>query len=364
MFKKNTLLVLGAGASHDLGFPLGRTFKSDIAELIAFRTRVASDGYAFDGVTEEPSNHEFEIRLRHYIASKNLPGVGMQSGPTEASARQAMKMVARGVGFAPSIDVFLKMRSGDPHVVLCSKAAIATLILKCEQDALSHLVPTDSVEWFPALDMTWYQAFCEICFSDTEGPQQIEEALSRISIVSFNYDRCIEQLVRTAIECLYSLPRVDATRLASKLKVLHPYGSLGPLPSGPGDAGVSFGADVSTTNAGQMFDGIKTFSEQPSLADEIQQTTSAANNIVILGFGYHKPNVDLLRITTRDAIDTKRVYGTALGLAETTIDATRRALESCFSVTLPNGTFPASVYLKNGNCMQLLDEFRGGLIDQ
>jgi hypothetical protein len=362
MFKKNTLLILGAGASHDLHFPLGRKFKEDIADITSFQRNTTEDGYGFEIELQEPSDSEFERLARAYISNKTL--TDNRLAISDDAIRRAMQMIAAGVGFAPSIDVFLKMRSQETAIVLCSKVAIASLILKCEQRAQPQLVPSDNLNWRPSLEKTWYQAFCEICFSDTEGQDQISEALSRISIVSFNYDRCIEQLVRSAIERLYSLPRSIAGELAGKMRVLHPYGSLGPLPVEAGDVGVAFGASIDTIDVNQMIDGIKTFNEQSEIRSEIQAEVAKSEQIIFLGFGFHKPNLDLLRQAGAGSFGTRRIYGTAMNFADTAIESMIPSLQAGFSTLLPGGVYPAAVNLKNVDCTMLLDDYRGELIDQ
>ena len=118
MFKKNTLLILGAGASSDLNFPLGRQFKLDIADLTSFN-HVDKQDYGRSLPVEEVSDEQFDFWLHEYVQAKNR--VGDYPTIDRESVRRAMRMVSQGVGFAPSIDVFLKMRSGDRSIELCSK---------------------------------------------------------------------------------------------------------------------------------------------------------------------------------------------------------------------------------------------------
>jgi hypothetical protein len=364
MFKKNTLLILGAGASRDLDFPLGRGFKAEIAKLNAFSRVHEKGSYDFLEEREVPSNPDFEQSVRDYIAKKGIKATDSLPSVAAHDIKNAMQMIAGGVGFAPSIDVFLKMRAANPLIVHCAKAAIAALILQRERNARRYLVRPENVDWYPDLEKTWYQAFCEICFSDTEGAGQIEEALSRLSIISFNYDRCIEQLLCTAVECLYSLPRPQAAALAATLDPLHPYGSLGKLPSAAGEVGVPFGADINSIDAAQMFDGIKTIGEQPLLQSEIQKTVAAAKNIIFLGFGYHKPNLDLLLTNQPSATGIKHVYGTCFDMSKTETEVIRSTLAGNFRIERPGGSFQASVKLENMNCTQLLDEYRSEFIEQ
>jgi hypothetical protein len=55
----------------------------------------------------------------------------------------------------------------------------------------------------------------------------LKSALRRFSIISFNYDRCIEQFIRVAIENLYSLKASEADEIASGLQVIHPIWVIG-----------------------------------------------------------------------------------------------------------------------------------------
>lgn len=111
----------------------------------------------------------------------------------------------------------------------------------------------------------------------------------------------------------------EARDISKKLKVLHVYGSVGPLPWQTDDnRGVNF-SDTQQLNPGTMVSyglGIRTFSEQDASRhanEEIRATVDWARRIVFLGFSFHPANMRVLKPTKKSQI---KAYGTALCLSD------------------------------------------------
>jgi hypothetical protein len=101
MFKPDTLIVLGAAASKDFGFPLGSELKKAIADLLA----VGETDYG------EPKLYEHN---QHLFRS-------LQTQFPCQDVFLAARMIAGGVGLTSSIDNFLEMRKDEPIIIACAK---------------------------------------------------------------------------------------------------------------------------------------------------------------------------------------------------------------------------------------------------
>ena len=295
MFKPNTLFILGAASGLDVGFPLGSELKKRIAALVNFSTN------EFGDISCTAETGEFFRQLNSRFAETYDP----------QSIRAAALQIRTGVGLCSSIDHFLELRRKDPCIGDVAKAAIAKIILNKERNCILREQVNEPTREVTAFDKTWLQEFAQICFEGVE-PEGIEEALSRVSIVSFNYDRSLEQFVRIALRDLYSLDEEEAATRAQSLIVTHPCGSLGPLPSPGVTNTLQFGGSGNPSYA-QIAKNIKTFTEQSveeEVLSQIRSQVADAETIVFLGFGYHRQNIDLLSPAERPKT-AKQILGTA-----------------------------------------------------
>ncbi len=342
MFKRNTVIVLGAAASKDFGFPLGSEFKSEIAKFLKIQKN------SLGALTFTTDTNRFFCEF----------------GSEKDAALLAAGKITEGIGFSSSIDNFLEMRKTDDDIINVGKAAIAHLIYKYEKRAavLHGPLPTRPTPLSTRFDGKWVQRFAEICFERCEE-KDLPEALSRVTFISFNYDRCIEQFVRLAISALYSVEFVEAGKLVDEhLTVLHPYGVLGKLTS------KDFQNDAYVLPARPMATNIKTFTEQhddQSTLNAIGDELKSAENVVFLGYGFHKQNIDILCLKTNNT--PKRIIGTAKGLSNTARDVTKMNLERAFKRDHDDEIYSVNkaivtVDLFDLDCTQLLDEERLSLI--
>lgn len=178
MLKRKTTLILGAGASSEVKLPLGAALKAQIAGLM----RIETDDWGHLKYSRENSEIFAEIeRLEQFAKNKQR-------------ILTASQQLSKGVVFASSIDNFLDVRRDNPDIALLAKAALVYLILKGERESnLAVERRGRSVGLEPkAIDETWYQEFAQLLFEKV-GVEDIEAALSRLSVVDFNYDRCFEQ---------------------------------------------------------------------------------------------------------------------------------------------------------------------------
>lgn len=338
MFRPNTVFILGAAASLDFGFPLGSKFKADISRFLRIGANRGRDVFSAEN----------DLFFSYFRERRN-------------GAVQAARQIHGGVGFTASIDNFLHMRGAEPDIVECGKAAIAHLLLRKEVDC--NGLRADGTHFSrlgaASFDGKWLQTFAEICFQDCRR-EEIPEALSRIRVISFNYDRCFEQFVRIAIAKLYNIDFEEADAICvGHLVGLHPYGCLGSLSLRMGrDDYVMFGDETPRCPI-KLSGQLRTFTEstQSDYRPRAEGILEQANTIVSLGFGYHSQNLELLRITGRHG--RKRFLGTSMGLSE----AATRITEQNLVRVLAEGGDGLSVELYPCSCFELLNQHRLSLVD-
>jgi len=63
----------------------------------------------------------------------------------------------------------------------------------------------------------------------TEGVKcaDVDEIFNNVSIVCFNYDRCIEIFLKEALITYYKIDEIKSVDLVGRLNIIHPYGSVG-----------------------------------------------------------------------------------------------------------------------------------------
>lgn len=343
MFRPGTLLVLGAASSLDFNFPLGAELKT----LIAKRLEYTLNEFNKPKYSSLESQQIFRA-LENGACGKNI------------SPHHLAKMISRGVGLASSIDNFLEMRKSEPGIDICAKTAIASIILEYEQKA--DALHTEALRrgTLSSFDKKWHQVFAQVCFEDA-SIDHLPEALQRVSVVSFNYDRTFEQFVRLALSRLYDLEWSNAVEIADKMTVIHPYGSIGRLPSAMAGYSLEFG-ETRIHDFLPLAQNIKTFTErviEEATTRKLAEMIRAARTIVFLGFGYHKQNLDLLG--KGGFPQAPRIMGTAVGLADTAKSIVQSRLGQVFATT--HG-FQPNAMLEDKNCRQFLEEYSLALMDK
>lgn len=290
MFRNKTVFVLGAGASHEAGMPLG----SQLAERISNYTDFRWEDGRFAG-----SNSDF----LHFLTTNS------------ANIRLAPAM-SRGIRFSNSIDEYID-RHKNPDIERLGKLAIAYSILEAER---SSKLAIDDKERYNSLTTaktagTWYLEFARMLFRSTDK-QSIGDLFANLSIIDFNYDRCLDHFFRYAIRDSYDIQTLAADRELDKLVHLRPYGSIGTLRTETAVNGVPFGIDARQENIEGVVAGLKTYTEQvdTAAATKIKEEFASAHTVVFLGFGFHEQNMRLL--TPRGSTRIKRVLATAKGVSE------------------------------------------------
>ena len=244
---KSLVLVVGAGASKEVGLPIGAELRSKIAEALNIQ-------YEY-GRTQVSGSKHIDNAFRVLVEDLNPPSNNINSH-LESSWR-----IRDAMPQAISIDNFIDSHREDERIAICGKLAIANCILaaEAESDLYVHRREHHSKIDFTSVESTWFNAFFQL-LTENCREQEIEARLGQVAIITFNYDRCIEHYLHGALQNYYGVSSQRAAEALKQLQVFHPYGSVGTLPWQQGE-GIEFGASLHGRKLVQVSKGIRTFTE-------------------------------------------------------------------------------------------------------
>lgn len=317
MFRDQTVFVLGAGASAEVDMPDGRALANSISRALYFRFQAYQRTEVFD--------HQMHGHLERLAAINQQP-IGLY--------QQAAREIQGGIELAGSVDEYLYRHADRALVAPVGKLAILHCIAKAEQN--SKLYVGNDARSRSILEggrNTWLRDFSEqLCFG--RPATDIGKIFDGIAIISFNYDRCLQRYLMAFIEQAYHTSSGVAEEAVSTLRVLYPYGTIGSLTT-RGASYLPFGVSSDAVDLSCRIDAIRTFTEQVadhSTIDDIKATIQGADRLVFLGFGFHKPNLDMLDpgepMRNRRSRD---ILATAFGLSLANANAVQQQLVERFT---------------------------------
>jgi len=287
MFRAKTVLVIGAGASVEVGLPMGPELLKQIVNMI-------------------------QIRFDHYRQSSGDVGIleaikiCVNEGANVEKTNQHLKaarQLAESAKQALSIDNVIDALE-DAQVELVGKLGIVRAILKAEANS-SKFKRVDNMP--DSLDITkfeetWYSSLSKI-LTENVRKSQITEIFDNLEIINFNYDRCLEHYLPISLGSYYGVPPADVREIMQGLVIHRPYGVAGRLPWQKGDApSVDFGGG-SPKQLADVAQQVRTFTERVEEGDAlaaIRNTVANADRIVFLGFAFHRQNVALISQKMQD----------------------------------------------------------------
>ena len=272
MIKSNTVLILGAGASFDYGFPLGRPLLLEIGSELSsnsinpFQTQLNRCGFSIEQLKE------FGKELLN----------SMQ----------------------PSVDAFLEKRMENKEFVEIGKLSIAAKLMPLE-------VPDNLRRGSNNRDMKWYEYLFGLL-----GARKEEFDKNKLAIITFNYDRSLEYFLLAALSNTYALDVSQAVEFLRSIPIVHIYGQLGELDL-IDSTGRPYTPDFDSADLKKCASEISIIHEYSEITPSIvvaHQLMSDADTLCFLGFGYHDLNVQRLEID--QSFNGNRFWGTAYGLKD------------------------------------------------
>jgi hypothetical protein len=271
MFKRQTLFILGAGSSIEVGLPPGTKLATAIGAKMDIR---------FEQFSTPVGSGDMDLFMQ--VTSR------MQTDVREY--QYAAWLIRDGIALAQSIDDFIDLHRANPHLVQYGKAAIVKSILEAEQKSRLYFKTSAGPEIFnpESIADTWFVKFMRLLGRGIPK-ENARTIFDHVSFIVFNYDRCVEHFLFHALQKLYGIRPDEASGIVDDLNINHPYGVVGDLDEIPfGNTGVNFA---------KLTDKIKTYTEQTADADLIAKLDTEIQRaacIIFLGFAYHDQNMRIL----------------------------------------------------------------------
>jgi hypothetical protein len=249
MISRPTVLILGAGASADYGFPTGAQLLRQIC------------------ANTEPGNNLFDFLFSDML----LPEPEIRKFSTALNKSQA-----------PSADAFLEYRTEFEKI---GKAAIA-----------ATLIPYESNDRFVSSESNrdgWYSYLFKLMIQDGRFES------NTLSVITFNYDRSLEAFFLLALCNLYGINEQEAEVSLSYIPIVHLHGSLGDkLWKSPLESTRAYQPDLTPAWVTDAAEHIKIVHEI-NLGKEFETATRLlykAEEILFLGFGFLPVNIERLGV--------------------------------------------------------------------
>ncbi len=219
MIRKNTVLVLGAGASRHLGFPLGQGLIEEVYRLVF----ESSKGFRIkkNAFNSYPYSEKNSVLLARFLGLSKIKKEDNSNYTSEYIEQFAEDLHKAQV---PSIDTFLAQRS---QYQLLGKLCVIFCLSKYE-DKDGWLYRPSSFPNKLKIDFPnfgWYQYLWHKIIDGVERLEQLKE--NKLTIITFNYERSLEHYLITSIKSFFGVEERDAAEVFKYIKIKHVYGKLG-----------------------------------------------------------------------------------------------------------------------------------------
>lgn len=315
-----TVFVIGAGASKEVNLPTGEELKTYISHILdlemRFGTLKAGDELlvnAFRSYAKKNNKQDINDFITHSL------------------------LIREALPLAISIDNFIDAHRENQSIAFCSKLAITRAILNAEKNSLLH--PSKLINHhkanFKILKNTWYLSFFRL-LTENCSITDLKARFNSLTLIIFNYDRCIEQFLLIALMKYYNIDNNKALELINYIEIYHPYGSVGNILKTDERQPVSYGTDINHEQLLLLSNEIRTFTEgtdkKNSNIISIKDNIRDASKLIFLGFAFNKLNMDLLRSSepTKNDHSTVKCYATSYGISESDIGYVKESVDSLY----------------------------------
>ena len=261
MIEEKTTLILGAGSSTHVGYPLGAGLLKNMCS----------------------------IRM-----DKNYPQL-----PTKWSINDIDDLlISLSRSGHYSIDAFLE--SSEYRDL--GKYLIAYQLKQYE--VVDNLFPPNDSGWFQIL----FNSLINKCGSDI--------GKNNLSIITFNYDRSLEAYLHNAIQHRFKLSSEEAWDKVSKVPLVHVHGVLGEYPKIDYQPTCDFETLLSISEKIRIIHEIEDnksgyCNREFEIANGLLEKSE---RIVFLGFGFHDDNVRRFKYFSPEVMETRKVFSTSQGM--------------------------------------------------
>jgi hypothetical protein len=314
-FKKRTIFILGAGASAEVKMPVGSKLKEAVAGSLNFRRDRRNRLISGDGDLLDALKLQFGNDAKRYI---------------DAGAE-----LARAMPVFVSIDEAIHFYSGNAELVRLGKSEIIRQIIRSEGSSALKLNPATGRPALERIRKTWYPEFLSMALAGLRK-DELESAFQNVTLVNFNYDRTLEQYLYWALQTTAGITADNAAQVIAKLDVIRPYGCVGGLEWQQQGGSVPFGD--SNQNHFLLIEGIRTYTEQHQqhIPARIATALDQSELVILLGFGFHAQNMELLKPTNpARGMSGRRAFATVMGIDQENHPSIRNKFLQCFGGASP-----------------------------
>jgi len=324
MVDNKTLIVVGAGASKEVDLPTGEELKNIIADYLNFKQD--------DFFNERSGGDKIIYEALNMCTHK-------QTGNTMSDFVATGKRMHNAMPQVLSIDNYIDQHKGNSRVELCGKLAIVRSILEAEKQSLLYF-DINKKEKFKAegIQSTWFNSFWKL-LTEHSSKEDLSERFESVSLIVFNYDRCIEHFLYHSLLNCYFMDESEAADLVSRINIYHPYGSVGTLPWQNKKPRIGFGATPTATQLLNLTTKIKTFTEgtdaESSEIISIKNLYREAKTAVFLGFAFHKLNLELIKPNLIGSTEYQEMncYATAKGMSESNCELVKKDIKGLYRLS-------------------------------
>ncbi|MBI3986762.1 MAG: hypothetical protein HY343_07575 [Lentisphaerae bacterium] len=324
MITKQTVFILGAGASAPYGFPLGKELVDRIIHEL--NPEPTDNRKAIECICKAADNYWSSVDLEDF--RKSL-----------VTSREQ------------SIDAFLQHH---PNFMRQGKAAIAWMLLNAESSN-AQLRPSKEHK-----DKDWYPQLRDLLSASFDEFQN-----NKAAFLTFNFDRSLEQFLFTTLSSRQSgkaRPADWAAKLRECLPIVHLHGELGIHPAfaeSDDKEVVEFGASVTPASLRAASRRIRNVHDSVDLDSDpaFQQAyrlISQADFICFLGFAYDERNIAKLRLRLH-CKGVAVIFGTGMDLTK---EERARIQEKSIGKILAESILPMDcvTFLRNSRAIQTIYE--------
>lgn len=341
-----TVYVVGAGASYEANLPTGNELKDRIADLLDIR---------FELNTQKSGDYEIKQALSQYTSED-------KSLKTLNSYLHECEHISENMPLAISIDNFIDSERGNEKLALCGKLAIVKSILKAERNSTLYFDGYRSERKFnfSSLENTWYLSFFRT-LTENCNKEDLIPRFENITLIIFNYDRCIEHFLLHALMSYYRLDIQQAAEMVNSLEIIHPYGTVGSLEwqDIASSTEIEFGEKLHESRLIDYAERIRTFSEgaHSEYMNSLISSMRFTERLIFLGFAFHRLNMDLIGGETAERYENPNkieCYATAYETSKSDQLSIQNSINHLYSN-------PVSTNIENTTCSQLFKDYSRSL---
>lgn len=321
MIEKNTVIITGAGANKDYGFPTGQDLKNDIPDKLIewYKTLILPPIGPYGNTWNDFDETDNNIFFRQYN-----------------------KFISAFQDADIPIDQYISQQNLSTGFEKIAKHAIILGII--EYEFQSKLQGNWLEELFSQMTHTLHK---------NEGYNNFDK--NNITFITFNYDRAIEHFLFKRVRDSYSISEKKTKEALIGIKTIHVYGSIGNLLWEPSPE-LNFGGEGSRplgALTSLLSDNIDLIRETRNVNElksyqKIRTVLEEAERLYILGFGYYDYNLKVLGFPN-SITNVEQVYSTNKGLIGRRFDRTK--------ANIFKNQSSKDIFIEDISCKELLQKY-------